>query len=274
MSEKYVDLHLHTTASDGSFTPKELVKRAVELGFSAIAITDHDTVGALKEGVELAKENGIEMVPGIELNTDYENTEIHILGYYIDFSDEKLVNKLISLQEARYNRIKNIVQKLNEVGIDIDFDNVANLAQDAALGRPHIAQLMLEKGYVKEWSDAFDKYIGKGCPAYVERKKLTPKEAIQLIKGVGGVPILAHPVLMERDDLLPKLIEWGIEGLEVYHTEHDKGDIKRYLEFVRENKLLMTAGSDCHGPKRKKEILMGKIKGPISILEELKSAKK
>ncbi|TDX53301.1 PHP domain-containing protein [Orenia marismortui] len=270
MPKKYIDLHLHTTASDGSFTPKQLLTKAKELGFSAIAITDHDTIDGIAEGIELAEKLDIELVPGIEMNTDYENTEIHVLGYYIDYKDQKFIDKLASLKEARYNRIKRIVGKLNDLGLVIDFEEVKKNADGGALGRPHVAQIMLDKGYVEEWSEAFDKYIAKGAPAYVERKKLTPQEAIQLIKEFGGIPVVAHPVLIERDELLEQLIEWGVEGIEVYHTEQDEEDSKRYLEFAQKNGLLITGGSDCHGPRRKGEVLIGKIKASYDILESLR----
>ncbi|PRX29885.1 hypothetical protein BX659_10898 [Orenia metallireducens] len=271
MKGRYVDLHLHTTASDGSYTPTELVTKAKKLGFSAIAITDHDTVGGIEEGLKAAEELGIELIPGIEMNTDYENTEIHILGYYIDYQDKNFINILADLKEARYNRIRKIVSKLNDLGLEIAFDEVNKLADGGALGRPHIAQIMLNKGYVQEWSQAFDQYIAKGAPAYVERKKITPKKAIGIIKEAGGVPVIAHPALMERDDLLKTLLEWGIEGIEVYHTEHDRIDSQRYLEYARENDLLVTAGSDCHGPERKGEILIGKIKASYELVENLKA---
>ncbi|WP_408956071.1 PHP domain-containing protein [Natroniella sp. ANB-PHB2] len=271
--EKYIDLHTHTTASDGSFTPTEVVKTAKKLGFSAIAITDHDTLAGLEEGAKAAKEEGIEFVPGIELNTDYDDTEVHILGYYPDYNTEKLLKKLDTLQKARYNRIKNMVKKLNELGFEIEFKEIIDIAEGAALGRPHIAQIMLDKGYIEEWSQAFDQYIGCRRPAYIKRKKLTPKEAIQLIKSAKGVPIIAHPALIGKDQLLPKLVEWGAEGFEVYHTDHDQAATQRYLEFAQQHDLLITGGSDCHGPKRKGEVLLGKIKAPYKLLNKIKQLK-
>ncbi len=273
MAEKYIDLHLHTTASDGSFTPEELVLKAKELGFSTIAITDHDTVDGIKVAQKLAQEVDLEVIPGIEMNTDYQNTEIHILGYYIDYKDPNFLDVLVSLQEARYNRVKEIINKLNLLGLKIEFSEVLKLAEGGALGRPHIAQIMLDKGYVETWRQAFDDYIGRHAPAYVERKKLTPKDAIRLIKDAGGVPVIAHPLLMERDQLLTNLLDWGIEGVEVYHTEHTEDDSNRYLKFAQENDLIITAGSDCHGPKRKGGVLLGKIKAPYLIVENLKAKK-
>ncbi|MCK8827953.1 PHP domain-containing protein [Natroniella acetigena] len=271
--KKYIDLHLHTTASDGSFTPTKVVKNAKDLGFSAVAITDHDTLAGLEEGAKAAKEEEIEFVPGIELNTDYDDTGIHVLGYYLDYNNQNLLNKLDTLQKARYNRIKSMVYKLNHLGFEIEFKEIIDIAGDAALGRPHIAQIMLDKGYVKEWSQAFAQYIGCRGSAYVKRKKLAAQEAIQLIKSAKGVPIIAHPALIGRDELLPKLVEWGAEGFEVYHTEHDQAATQRYLEFAQQHDLLITGGSDCHGPKRKGEILLGEIKAPYKLLNEMKQLK-
>lgn len=271
--KKYIDLHLHTTASDGSLTPTELVKKAKELNFSAIAITDHDTVAGLEEGVKAANQENIELVPGIELNTDYKNSEVHILGYYIDYQQKKLKNKLASLKEARYNRIRKMVNKLNELGIEIEFAEVLELAEEAALGRVHLAKVMLDKEYVEEWEQAFDKYIGRSAPAYVERKKLTPQQAIELIKEVGGVPVIAHPGLVKEQGLLSDLIAAGAKGIEVYHTDHNDKEINHYLQLAKERGLLIAGGSDCHGPNRKTGMLMGKIKAPYSLLEKLKEEK-
>ncbi|GAB6100766.1 PHP domain-containing protein [Halanaerocella petrolearia] len=273
MSNKYIDLHLHTTASDGSFTPTELVNKAKEHSLSAIAITDHDTVDGLEEGKKAAQEVGIEFVPGIELNTDYKDAEIHILGYYIDLKRQKLRDKLTSLKQARFNRIRKMVSKLNELGIEIEFTEVQELAEGAALGRVHLAKIMLNKGYVDEWEEAFDQYIGRSGPAYVKREKLTPFEAIELVKAAGGVPIIAHPGLVSDQGLLPELIDAGAQGLEAYHTDHNQEETEHYIELAQEHDLLVTGGSDCHGPTRKAGMLLGQIKAPYSLLEELKAAR-
>lgn len=270
MKSDYVDLHLHTTASDGSFTPEEVVVKAEQLGFSAIAITDHDTVKGIEVAVQKAKRLDLEVVPGIEINTDYANTEVHVLGYYIDYENSALLNKLKELKESRYTRAKKIVAKLNNLGVEIDFDEVLSLADGAALGRSHIAQLILEKGYVQDWGQVFDKYIGRQAPAYVERERLDVKGAINLIKKANGVPIIAHPGLINNDELLTEFIKWGVQGIEVYHTEHNKQEQEKYLEFANENNLLITGGSDCHGPRRKDGVLLGTIKLPYQKLKKLK----
>ncbi len=268
--DKYIDLHLHTTASDGTSSPKEVVRKAASLGFSAIAITDHDTISGLEEALAAGDRYNIEVVPGIELNTDYKDFEVHILGYFIDYKSEILLDRLASLKKARYNRIKKMIDKLAEIEIEISFAEVKELAGDAPLGRAHLAQVIIEHGYESEWGAVFDKYIGRRGPAYVERKKITPQKAIDLIKSIGGVPIVAHPALINSEQVIDELIDWGVKGLEVYHTEHGKEDVKRYKSFVEENGLLMTAGSDCHGKKRKTGELIGKIKGDYNLLKELK----
>ena len=270
MKNNYIDLHLHTTASDGNFTPEEVVAKAEKLGFNAIAITDHDTVDGIKPALEEGARLDIEVVPGIEINTDYANTEVHVLGYYIDYENKVLLNKLEELKEGRYFRAKKIVKKLNDLGLEIDFDEVLDLADGAAVGRSHIAQIILEKGYVKQWSQVFDQYIGRKAPAYVERERLDVKGAIKLIKQANGTPVIAHPGLINNDDLLEKFISWGAEGIEVYHTEHNKKEEEKYLEFANRNNLLITGGSDCHGPRRKEGVLLGEVKVSEAKLEELK----
>ena len=270
MSEdKYVDLHLHTTASDGNYAPKEVVKQAAKLGFSSIAITDHDTVEGIDKAIGEAKDYDLEIVPGIELNTDYKDVEIHILGYYINYQQPKLNSVLKDLKKARRRRVKKIIARLEELGIEISFKEIIEVAGNSALGRSHIAHLLLEKGYINSWSEAFDKYIGSGKPAYVKREKLGPKEAIKLIQTAGGIPIVAHPGLIGNDDLLPQLIDWGAKGIEVYHTEHNLEEIKKYRNWAESRDLLITGGSDCHGPKRKDGVLLGQIKVPCHFLKQL-----
>ncbi|MGM0501903.1 MAG: PHP domain-containing protein [Bacillota bacterium] len=273
MDKNYIDLHLHTTASDGNFTPQEVVVKANQLGFSAIAITDHDTVQGIEPALETAQSLDLEVVPGIELNTDYLNTEVHVLGYYIDYQNKKLLTKMSELKKARYTRAEKIVAKLNDLGVEINFPEVLGLADGAVVGRSHIAQILLEKGYAQEWSQAFDQYIGRQAPAYVERERLDVKGAIDLIKEADGIPIIAHPGLIGNDELLDQFLDWGAKGVEVYHSEHDDEEQDKYLSFSKRNNILITGGSDCHGPRRKDGVLLGSIKASYQILEELKAEK-
>lgn len=269
--DDYIDLHLHTTASDGSFSPRQVVEEANNLGFKAIAITDHDTVDGLAVGRKAAETYGIELVPGVELNTDYQETEVHVLGYYINEQQSEFAATLEELKAARRRRIKKMVAKLDQLGIELSWSKILSRAGDSALGRAHVAELLIEKGYAANWEAAFEEYIGRSAPGYVVREKLTPKQAIAVVKKAGGIPIIAHPGLIGDDSLLPQLIEWGAAGLEVYHSDHSAEDVARYRKFVKNNNLLMTGGSDCHGPDRKQGVLLGQIKAPYYLLEKLKS---
>lgn len=268
-----IDLHLHTTASDGTYTPIQMVEEAKRIGLSAIAITDHDTMEGVEPAVKRGDELGLEVVPGIELNTDYKDREVHVLGYYPDVNCSEFQETLKELQIARVNRVKKIVEKLNELGYTISFERVGKIAGKGAMGRPHIAQALLEAGYASDWSEAFDKYIGKDSPAYVPRTKLTPNDAVQLILEVGGIPILAHPGLNNLDEIIPELIATGLRGIEVYHFEHTEEEKEHYRKIAEENHLIITGGSDCHGPGKKSGVRLGEIKLPYKLLEDLKNAK-
>lgn len=267
-----VDLHLHTTASDGSMTPEELVKKAISLKYQVIAITDHDTVSGLAEGITTAKNKEIEVIPGIELNTDYKQNEIHILGYYIDYHNHILIDKLEQLKEMRFNRACKMVSRLQELGIDISWQEVLNEAgKDSIIGRSHLGKILLKKDYVASWDEAFDRYIGIGCPAYVSRKKITPLTAIKLIKNSGGAAVLAHPGLIDDQKLIPEIVEMGIDGLEVFYYEHSRTQISKYKNMAESLNLLITGGSDDHGPGNKDGIRLGKIHLDYSIVENLKN---
>ncbi|ADL12979.1 PHP domain-containing protein [Acetohalobium arabaticum] len=264
-----VDLHLHTTASDGSFTPSEVVNKAVQLGLDVIAITDHDTVGGIPEAKAEAFDKDLEVISGIELNTELFDLEIHILGYYIDDNNLALQNELKKLRTARYDRIEKMIKKLGDRGIEIDFDYVCQLAGDNNLSRVHLAQAIVERGYVYQISEAFDEYIGKGCSSYVSRYKLTPRRAIELIKAAGGIPVLAHPALLERDELISEFITDGLVGIEVYHSEHSQSDVRHYKHLAQKYDLVITGGSDCHGAY-KDNVLLGSVEVPDKVVRDLK----
>lgn len=264
-----VDLHLHTTASDGSFTPSEVVNKAVQLGLEVIAITDHDTVAGIAEAKAEAAGKELDVIPGIELNTELSNSEIHILGYYIDNNNLALMNELNKLRAARYDRIEKMIKKLEDQKIEIDFDYVCQLAADNSLSRVHLAQAIVEHGYVSQISEAFDEYIGKDCPSYVSRYKLTPRKAIELIKAAGGIPVLAHPALLERDELIPEFITDGLVGIEVYHSEHSQSDVRHYKHLAQKYGLVITGGSDCHGVY-KDNVLLGSVEVPNRVVMDLK----
>ncbi|MGB9813586.1 MAG: PHP domain-containing protein [Thermovenabulum sp.] len=266
-----IDLHIHTTFSDGKLTPEEVVEKAAELNLKAIAITDHDTIDGISFAIERAKYYpSLEIVPGIEINTDFENEEVHILGYYIDYKDHFLQIKLREFQEIRNSRIKKMIEKLNRLNIPIKNEDVEKEADGPSLGRPHIARVLVKKGYASSVEEAFLLYLDKGKPAYVPRYKLTPVEAIELIKKSGGIPVLAHPGLIKNKGIVFKIIKMGIKGIEVYHKEHNKEDSNYFMELAKKYSLLMTGGSDCHGDP----LLMGSQPVPYEFLMQLKDSKK
>jgi len=211
-----------------------------------MSITDHDTMGAYPYAIEEGKKRGIEVIAGTELSCELEGHDIHILGYFLDYTDPALVEALEKLRNARYYRAKAMVEKLNEQGVDLRFETVLRYADGGAIGRPHIASALVHEELVYSFKEAFDTYIGYNSPAYVEKMQLTPKECFQLIYKAGGVPILAHPGVTAVDHLIPQLIEDGLAGLEVYHAEHNGAARRRYANICRTNRLLFTGGSDFH----------------------------
>ncbi len=246
------DLHVHSTASDGLLTSEELLLRAEEIGLDGLAISDHDTVKGIEEAYTFiaAHPLPLQFIPGIEMNTEVEENEIHILGYFIDYHNSRLLHRLEEIKEARWERARKMVYRLKSMGLAISFEQVEKLAQGDLIGRPHVARALTEKGYVFSVKEAFDKYIGKGRPAYVPRYKFMPREAIELIKGAGGVPILAHPGLLRNKELIHEVIDLGIAGLEVYYPEHTSQQVDGFLQLCQQFNLLVTGGSDFHGTGR------------------------
>ena len=244
------DLHVHTTASDGVLNGEEIIKLAIKLRLEGIAITDHDTIDGLDEGVELGEKYQFPVIPGIELSTQYQNTEIHILGYHFDYHLSWVTDKLHYLQDARVARVGKMVDKLQKLGYDVEKDEVLSLSGSGSVGRPHLAYLLLKKGYISSVQEAFQRLIGRGCPAYVRREKLTPNEAVAFISRAGGVPVMAHPGLTKTDHLIYNLKEQGLKGLEVYHPDHGADDEKKYCSLAEKLGLVATGGSDFHGSNK------------------------
>lgn len=269
---KFADLHLHTIFSDGSYTPEELLSQSLKSGLSTIAIVDHDTVEAIAPAIEISGKQGIEVLSGIELSAEYDGLEIHILGYLIDYHNEKLRQKLEFLKSNRVERIYKITDKLKEIGLDLKPDTVFDIAKQGTVGRLHVARAMLKAGLVSSIPQAFGKYIGDKSPAYVCNFKFSPFDAIRLIRNTGGIPVLAHPYILNRDDLILKFIDYGLMGLEAYYPEHTKTMVNHYLTLAKKYNLLVTGGSDCHGDA-KPEIKIGSIKIPYELVEKLKEAR-
>jgi len=275
-----IDLHTHTTASDGSFTPSQLVHHAREKGLRALAVTDHDTIDGNKEALDAGASEGLEVVPGIEISVDYSPGSMHMLGYFIDTESQRLQEKLALLQDSRSDRNPKIIEKLNALGLDITYDEVVQASGGGQVGRPHIAQVLLKKGYTKTIQESFDKYLGKGAPAYFDKFRLNAEDAITMITDAGGVPVLAHPFTLkcknqgELERLIKHLTDHGLQGLEVYYTEHNEQQISRYRLLAERNNLLLTGGSDFHGANMAGVELgtgRGSLKIPYTLFEKLKT---
>lgn len=270
--ERYIDLHIHTHFSDGSFSPEEVVEWALKNDLIAIGITDHDSVEGINPTMDLSRKHQLEVVPGVELTAEADNKEIHLLGYYIDWQDRNFKDKLRMLREIRTERAEKMVRKLQELGVYISFEEVEEVAKGGAVGRLHLAQVLVGNGVVGCVEEAFRKYIGDGGPAYVKKYRFTPREATEMIANLGGIPVLAHPSLLNDDGLIPRLVDDGLQGIEVYCTNHNPESSRRYEELAQQYNLIPTGGSDCHG-LAKGEVLMGKVKVPYSCLERLKGAR-
>lgn len=242
------DLHIHSTFSDGQMSPEQIIRKARKLNLMAISITDHDTISGIYPAIHLAKNlNSIEIIPGIEISTDYKRQEVHILGYYIDYNSKYLKSVLDDLQLNRVIRTEKIVKKLNNIGIDITIKEVKIQSKGPSIGRPHIADVLKQKGYVNTRKEAFELYLNRNKPAYVPRSKLSPFTAINIIKRSKGIPVLAHPGHLQNQEIISKLKNHGLEGLEVFHRDHSLKQSFYYKQFALQNNLLITGGSDCHG---------------------------
>lgn len=244
-----IDLHMHTNHSDGAYPPIELVKRAKEAGLSAISITDHDSVNGINEAIIYGKEIGVEVIPGLEISTDLDDKEIHLLAYFIDIENEELRKYLIFFRDERFHRAKRIVQKLRKLGLHITLDDVLAQAQNSSIGRPHVAYALVDLGIISNYYEAFDKYIGDNGPAYERKIHVSPQSALKLISDSGGLSIIAHPGYM-KESILINLIKAGVDGIEVIHPSHNENQIKFYKGIVNQYCLLATGGSDFHGGKK------------------------
>lgn len=275
-----IDLHVHSKHSDGTCTTKELVELAIYKNLKAIALTDHDTTAGLEEIMEYAKDKNIEIIPGIELSTEYSGRDIHILGLYINPYNTKFQKHLITFQESRINRNRKMCEKLSEQGIDITYEDLMNTFKGAVVTRAHYARYLLDKGYVKSMKEAFERYVGDHCKAFVPREKITPARAVNLILEAGGIPVLAHPILYRFSDahldkLVAELKEAGLMGLEAVYSTYAPSEERYIKRLATKYDLLITGGSDFHG-SNKKDIDLGNGRGhlfvPEEILDNLKSA--
>ena len=278
----YVDLHLHTTASDGVLSPSEIVRYAKAKGLQAIAITDHDTIEGLEEGLSEGEKIGFEVIPGIEISAEHSSGSMHILGFFLDIRHPLLNEKLRYLQKARAERNPKIVEKLNRLGIDITFEEVLKASGGGQVGRPHFANVLLEKKFVRSFQEAFDRFLKKGAPAYVDKLRFTSKEAFHFINEAKGVAVLAHPNTLGMEGysglekLILQLVEEGLKGIEVYYPEHSSSEVAQYKTFAERYGLLATGGTDYHGMEKNGldiGVGRGEMKLPYSIVENLKAVR-
>ena len=272
MNPLFVDLHVHTNSSDSTFTPAEVIKIAKEEGLVALGITDHDSVSALAAMSSMGEKAGLEIVPGVELSVEIDGEEIHILGYFISWEEGWFREKLAELTKAREERAREIVRRLKTLKVELDFEAIKELSGEASIGRLHIARALVKTGYVKHPAEAFRLYLGEGKPAYVRKFPLTPGEVLEMIKSLKGLSSLAHPGLLRNNNLIQDIIKLGVDGLEVYHSEHNKTTTKNLLELAQRHGLLITGGSDCHGLGKGKRLL-GKVRLPYAYLDALKERK-
>jgi predicted metal-dependent phosphoesterase TrpH len=276
-----VDLHLHTTASDGVLTPSEIVRYGKKRGLQAIAITDHDTIEGLEEGLSEGEKIGFEVIPGVEISAEYSPGSMHLLGYFLDIHHPLLIERLQYLQKARAERNPKIIENLNRLGIRVTLEEVVEASGGGQVGRPHFAEVLLKKGYVRSFQEAFDRFLKKGAQAYVDKVRFTPEEALHFIRRAGGVPVLAHPKTLgiqssALEDLFHHLMKEGLQGIEVFYPEHSAPEVAQFKAMAERNGLLMTGGTDYHGIENNGldiGIGRGEMKLPYSIVESLKKAR-
>lgn len=271
------DLHVHTTASDGILTPEAVVDLAAAHGLAAVGITDHDTISgigaALRRAHELAGERSgraPSVVPGVEINTDYGDGEIHILGYFVDWEDGALAQTLERLREGRLARVRRILDRLQALGLAVDLDRIISPGEEGSVGRPHVARAMVDAGHVQTVRQAFERYLARGRPAYVGRERFTPVEAVRAVRKAGGVAVLAHPAKDATAEFIDTLIAAGLEGIEVHHPDHDRHLVRYYLALAKERDLIVTGGSDSHGPGSVHGAAIGSYTVDCAVVEELR----
>ena len=270
---KFADLHLHTQFSDGTFTPEELVLRAQNAGLACIALTDHDTVEGCARAAAACADVKMEFISGAELTAEHEDTEVHILGYFLDTQNRVLLDRIGKFQAVRQNRIREMCAALKQLGIPLKAEAVFALANCKSPGRPHVARALVKEKLIGNLDEAFEKYLKKGRPAWVPKTKMSALEGVELIHEAGGLAVMAHPGLNRTDDIIPGLVKAGLDGIECFHTKHSTVMAERYLEIAEKYDLLVTGGSDCHGFS-KKQPLIGTVKLPYEHIEKVFAAKK
>jgi hypothetical protein len=266
---KFADLHLHSHFSDGTFSPEELAAHGQRLGLAALALTDHDSVEGCARMTAACGAAGIEFVTGTELTAEHNDVELHLLGYFVDTQNEKLLVDLAKFQAVRQNRIREMAARLNALNIPLEAESVFALANCKSPGRPHVARALVKAGLCQSLDEAFARFLKKNRPAWVPKAKVSALEGIALIRQAGGLAVMAHPGLNRTDDVIPALVDAGLDGIECFHTKHSTATARRYLGIADKFHLLVTGGSDCHGFSKGKP-LIGTVKLPYEYVEKLK----
>lgn len=267
---RFVDLHLHSSFSDGTYSPEVVVAEAQRFGLRGIALTDHDSVEGCARAAQACAAAGIDFVPGAELTAEQEGNELHLLGYFIDTENPRLLGQIARFQAVRQNRIREMVAKLNHLRMPLSAEAVFVLASCRSPGRPHVARALVAAGLCGTLDEAFERFLKKRRPAWVPKFKIGAADAIELIHHAQGVAVLAHPGLNRTDAVIPELVEAGLDGIECFHTKHSTAIAEHYLEIADRFHLLVTGGSDCHGLSKGKP-LIGSVKVPYQHLEMLQA---
>ena len=273
-SQNLVDLHIHSTASDGVLSPSEVVCVAQERGLRVIALTDHDTLGGVAEAQSAADVTGLDVITGVEVNSAGDGAALHILGFYVDPHNPFLQERLQTMRDSRLGRARRMVERLGEMEMTVDWDRIQTLAGGETVGRPHVARAMLERGYVASVPEAFERFIGPNRPAYIPRLRLTPRETIEMILQAGGVPVLAHPAHSGPEVVarVREFVTYGLCGLEVYYPRHSPEDVAMLEKMCQEYGLIATGGTDFHGPDSEEGVPLGSIHVPMECVEKLRRA--
>ena len=266
--KKYIDLHLHSTYSDGTLSVKEIVEYASTKKLTAISLTDHDCIIGYHEIKEVAEKIGLEIIPGVEISSMYENTDVHVLGYYFDPENKDLRQKMDEIRLIRMDRARRIVDRLNSKNILLRFDRVLQFARGFSIGRPHIAAALMAEEYASTYSEAFDKYLGNETEFYIPIQKLSPKEAINLIKSAGGLAVLAHPYVFDDETMAERLLGEGFDGIEVFYPKQSINTVRHFRQMCQKYNLLETGGSDCHGSYYG-DVNIGAAHVPYSVIDQM-----
>jgi hypothetical protein len=269
--EPFADLHVHSDCSDGTERPEAVVERAASLGFSGLAIADHDTVRGVAPARSRAQALGLTLISAVELSTTAEKGDLHILGYGVDVEDAGLLDTLSGIETTRRERVSRMLRRLNDLGVKVDLEAFFARYPEGSVGRLHVARFLMEAGHVKSRDEAFQRYLGMGRPAYERVNAISPDEGIRLIRKAGGIPALAHPGRTHKDHLISSLTSVGLQAVEVYHSGHPPAAARYDRELAARKGLLPVGGSDCHGAG-KDQVLMGRVKVPMEYLEVLQRA--